>query len=321
MINFLKPKKNVMSDENSNTNKIEVKEIVKNSMQDETLEFLGKIHNKIEDVIKQHNAVNSDHEVLADLAEDIKKQMNMISELTEGTSESTKTLYDEGNKLLNITEETVDKSLKGKQEIESTMEIITSLEKEINETYSSINKLAGRFNEINEIVQLISGIANQTNLLALNAAIEAARAGESGRGFAVVADEVRKLAEVTGKSTKNIVELIHSINSETKNVITNAQKSTQVISSGISVSKGAIEKIEDTLTSFKEVELGVKNVIDVLSSQRNNVGQMLDKINNVDAILKDTNNKIVNHIKKADLVDRELTEGVTQLASYTKNVR
>ncbi|MBC2580982.1 methyl-accepting chemotaxis protein [Clostridium sp. DJ247] len=319
MINFLKSKKeNTLK--NEYTQELETKDIVNEGLDSETIEFLKKMHTKIDDVLRQHNIVNSDHDILASLTKDIKQQMGVVSDLTSSTSKSTDTLYDEGAKLLNITEETVSKSTKGKEEIESMMEIITSLEKEINGTYSSVNKLAERFNEINEIVQLISGIANQTNLLALNAAIEAARAGESGKGFAVVADEVRKLAEVTGKSTKNIVDLIQSINLETKNVISNAEKSTEVISVGINVSRGAIGKIEDALSSFKEVEGGVKKVIDVLSNQKEDVSKILVNINNIDGILTDTGNKITGHIESADIVDKELDKSLTELSSYVNKI-
>lgn len=320
MINIFKTKKNNVDIENTIVDKIEEKEIINNSIHEETIEFLKKMHKKIENVIKQHNAVNKEHDILGDLASDIKNQMKAISELTKSTDTSTNTLYSEGSKLLKVTENTVEKSVEGKESVESMMSIITLLEQEIKGTYSSVNRLAEKFNKINEIAQLISGIANQTNLLALNAAIEAARAGESGKGFAVVADEVRKLAEVTGQSTKNITDLIHSINLETKSVLNNAEKSTKVISDGIVASKGAVEKIDETLSCFSEVEVGVKKVIDIFSMQKENVGQVLEKIRSIDEILHNTNSSLIHHIDEASEVDKQLDQSVIELISYTERL-
>ena len=98
---------------------------------------------------------------------------------------------------------------------------------------------------------MIDDLAEQTNLLALNAAIEAARAGEHGLGFAVVADEVRKLAEKSAQSTKEISELIQSIQKEARKAVDNMDKSTTIVNEGLNLGQdlnAALRKISNVVT-------------------------------------------------------------------------
>ncbi|MFQ5774307.1 MAG: methyl-accepting chemotaxis protein [Kiloniellaceae bacterium] len=86
-----------------------------------------------------------------------------------------------------------------------------------------LERLRGEIGKVGKVAQQIEAIARQTNLLALNATIEAARAGEAGKGFAVVAGEVKQLSGQTSQATKEIVELLQSLNTQTERLVEHSE--------------------------------------------------------------------------------------------------
>jgi twitching motility protein PilJ len=127
----------------------------------------------------------------------------------------------------------------------------------IRVTVQAINKrmklLSEKMMEIGIISQLISEIANRTNLLALNASIEAARAGEQGKGFVIIADEIRGLAERSGKSTKQISEIIGAIQNEAATVTKHLEEETNYVEMETNMAS-------DTGTIFAQIETIIKNI-------------------------------------------------------------
>jgi methyl-accepting chemotaxis protein len=152
----------------------------------------------------------------------------------------------------------LDISNRSREEVHSgmgTMEKATDGLNRINNTIRSSGEIIGvlgqRADDIGRIIEVIDDLAEQTNLLALNAAIEAARAGEHGLGFAVVADEVRKLAEKSAQSTKEISELIQSIQKEARKAVDNMEKSTSIVNEGLGLGSElntALRKISNVVT-------------------------------------------------------------------------
>ncbi len=123
-----------------------------------------------------------------------------------------------------------------------------------------IGELGQSSEGISRIVQTINEIAGQTNLLALNAAIEAARAGEHGRGFAVVAGEVRRLAERTTSATKEIEQMVGSIQRETAEAVSAMRMGSSKVESGLKKTAAmsvALESIQllarDTGTQIEHI--------------------------------------------------------------------
>lgn len=142
-----------------------------------------------------------------------------------------------------------------------------------------INELGIRSQTIGKIVDMISGIAGQTNLLALNAAIEAARAGEQGRGFAVVAAEVSDLAEQSSNAAEDIAKLVEEIQNETSQAVQAMERTNQVVEKGTVV-----------ITTSRETFLEIKNAVDAMSIQMQELAKAADQIaSSVEAVVNKAN--------------------------------
>ena len=153
--------------------------------------------------------------------------------------------------LLDIANRSREEVVTGIRTMEKATDGLNRTNQAIQSSAEIINILGHRADDIGKIIEVIDDLAEQTNLLALNAAIEAARAGEHGLGFAVVADEVRKLAEKSTQSTKEIADLIQSIQREARQAVENMERSTRIVEEGLNLGNelgSALHKISNVVS-------------------------------------------------------------------------
>jgi methyl-accepting chemotaxis protein len=153
----------------------------------------------------------------------------------------------------------------------------------VTATARKIEELGKNSDHIGRIVAVIDEIAGQTNLLALNAAIEAARAGDQGRGFAVVAGEVRRLAERTTNATKEVGQMIETVQRVTKEAVEQMKAGTNQVEAGVATTSKAGTSLEEIIAAAQNVG----NMITRISGTASQQGEAAQLINaNVEEIAK-----------------------------------
>jgi methyl-accepting chemotaxis protein len=193
----------------------------------------------------------------------------------------------------------------GAEIIHTTMSNMENIAGNVRRSASVVEQLGARSDQIGAIVAAIEDIADQTNLLALNAAIEAARAGEQGRGFAVVADEVRALAERTTKATREIAEMIQSIQSETRSAVTIINESVKDVARGTAEAEQSGQAVAEILRQVEEATGQIGQIATAAEEQTATTGEIT---RNVQEISEVVSKNVVN------------TEEISSAASHLKQL-
>jgi methyl-accepting chemotaxis protein len=131
------------------------------------------------------------------------------------------------------------------------------------------------------LLHVIDDVAEQTNLLALNAAILAAQSGEHGKGFAVVADEIKDLAERTGASTKEISELIRSVQDESAAAVAAMDRGVKDVEEGVRLGAEAERTLKQIQASSRQSTLMVKAIARATLEQAHGSKQVTTAINRI----------------------------------------
>ena len=199
----------------------------------------------------------------------------------------------------------------GSGAVDNAVQQIISVEKIVNDSAATVDKLGKRSQEIGQIVEAISGIAEQTNLLALNAAIEAARAGEHGRGFAVVSEEVRKLAEESQNAAQKIASLIGDIQADTTEAVASMQKGTQAVREG----SESVQKLSETFDQIKEATDSVAGEARNMVQELVLVSQATEKIRTNSQKIEEKSNHVSREMESVSAASQEQSASAEEIAS------
>lgn len=219
---------------------------------------------------------------------EVAKNVDALSLTAEETSASMNEMdvsidqvQSNANETSRLSEDVTRDAEHGAESILKTIGEIYRIKESSQEAVAVISNLGSRIDAIGQILNVIDEVAEATNLLALNAAIIAAQAGEHGKGFAVVADQIKDLAERSGASTKEIGELIKTIQSESRNAIQAVERGAQNVDRGVQVSNEAERALKKILESSEKSTDMVRAIARATVEQAKGSRQVTDSIGRI----------------------------------------
>jgi methyl-accepting chemotaxis protein len=235
---------------------------------------------------------------LSSLAGDLSQKMKAVTERIGNTESQTTQAATAMNEMTSTVTEVArnsaqtaeaasqasKKAEEGGSGVRATVEDVKKVAQDSTALAESLNELADRAQDIGQVLGVINDIADQTNLLALNAAIEAARAGDAGRGFAVVADEVRKLAERTMQATRQVEEVISTIQVSTRDAVQKMEQTRAVVDNTAEKALTAGDALQSIITQSETIADMVRNIATAAEQQSVTSDEINESINQVNQL-------------------------------------
>ena len=306
-----------------------------NQSMDELLMVVEGITTAIRDfdVAIKNVGKNVDH--LANHAEHTK-------EFAENLEQSTSAIDDSVKIAQRYTKKVIRNAERGMELVARNREKIQVIERVVQDFRGTTRTLLQLGADIAMILDYIGDHAQQTNLLALNAAIIASQGEDAGhgqsKGFSVVADEIKQLSEQTGKSTREIQQIICTLQAEIRKAYQQVELGLDAVRDGSESVTQSQEALQAILESISETDSVVESIhsetlqqagqASLIHEANRNIHNQVETIRSVIMEQEQTSNYILSlamNVQQATAVVRDSTKeqstGSDEIAMATEQVR
>ncbi len=282
-----------------------------------SIEQLRSLVNTInQTAVQVDNAAQETQSTAKVLVENAENQAADINITTQTINDIAGTINEVSVNAINsaqVAERSVQIATNGGLVVRNTIEGMSTIREQIQDTSKRIKRLGESSQEIGDIIALINDIADQTNILSLNAAIQASMAGEAGRGFAVVADEVQRLAERVSAATRQIEGLVSTIQADTSAAVSSMEQTTIEVVHGTRLTKDAgiaLEEIELVSKDLARLIREISETTRVQASATSDISSRMSVIRQITSQTSEGSNSTAQSIGELAQMANEMRQSV-----------
>ena len=326
-----------LASESTNATIVEMAATVQqiNQSMDELLMVVEGITSAIRDFDSAIKNVGKNVDHLANHAEHTK-------EFAENLEQSTSAIDDSVKIAQRYAKKVIHNAARGMELVARNREKMQVIERVVQDFHGTTRTLLQLGADIAKILDYIGEHTHQTNMLALNAAIIAAQGGSGGegqsKGFSVVADEIKLLSEQTGRSTRDIQQIIGTLQAEIRKAYQQVELGLDAVRDGSESVGQSEEALQAILESVSETNSVVESILSetlqqagqaaLIHEANRNIHTQVETIRSVIEEQQQTSNYILSlamNVQEATSVVRDSTKeqssGSDEIAKATEQVR
>lgn len=280
---------------------------------EEMRNLVVRIKQAAEAVTEETRGSRETAENLAVSADQQLQAINTATREIQTMAQSMAELSANANKFKDVAQSSRDVAKRGASSVRQTIQGMNDMRQQIQETAKRIKRLGESSQQINDIVSLITDIAEQTNVLSLNASIQAAMAGEAGRGFAVVADEVQRLADRSGQASRQINELVNTIQRDTADAVTSMEQATREVVEGTNLADAAGRALNEIEQESEQLAALIQQTAEQTMTHSQTASEISNRMNSIRTATDEAVSGVrrtAQSISNLDRVAQELQESV-----------
>lgn len=281
------------------------------------IESLRDLVTKVKQTTTQVNlALGNDETAIQQLSDQSRKQAKKIQRMLEFIEDMVNSIHQVAQNAQSAAElarQASSSAHSGEVAMDETVEAIVNIRSTVAQTAKKVKRLGEASQQIAKVISLINEIALKTNLLAVNASIEAARAGEEGRGFAVVAEEVGQLAAQSAAATKEIEQIVSTIQKDTLEVVEAMELGTSQVVEGTAKVEQAKQSLETIVNESLRIDQLVQTISQATISQAKTsemVTKLMEDIAKVSESTSDSSEKVSNSLQETVKIAHQLQVSV-----------
>ncbi|KAM3103448.1 methyl-accepting chemotaxis protein [Phormidesmis sp. 146-12] len=241
------------------------------------------------------------------------EETSRILDSVEAMTQSIQIVADNASQAAVVAKTAFTTAASGEAAMDQTVQSILTLRETIDAAVLQVKQLGDATQQISRIVSLIDDIAVQTDLLALNAGLEASRAGEQGRGFAIVASEVGQLAARSAAATREIEQIVGTIQRETNAVVVAMSQGTTQVIEGADWVKAAKQSLGQVVQVSRQIDNLVQAISQATVSQAvtsRSVALLIKDMTQISERTSNSSRQVSSALRQTVVVAQELQASV-----------